>query len=62
MRIISQPVDFLGLNIYRGLCIGAAADGMPEVVPHEPEGYTHFNWPVTPDSMYWRVKMMYERY
>lgn len=62
MRIMSQPLDFLGLNIYKGACIGAGADGRAEVRDVEPDGYTHFNWPITPAALYWIVRMMHERY
>jgi len=62
METISQPIDFLGLNVYRGRCVGAGANGEPETRPLEPAGYTHFNWPITPDVLYWGVKLMHERY
>ncbi|MCM1155212.1 MAG: GH1 family beta-glucosidase [Roseburia sp.] len=63
MELISQPLDFMGQNIYNGYMIRAGADGEPEYVDREP-GYakTAANWPVTPECFYWGVKFLYERY
>ena len=60
--LISQPIDFLGINLYWGRCVGAGADGKPETRPHEPLGYTDFDWPITPEALYWSVTLMHERY
>jgi beta-glucosidase len=62
MDVISQPTDFLGLNIYQGSRVRAGAAG-PEVVP-TPAGFplTAFNWPVTPEALYWGPKFAHERY
>jgi beta-glucosidase len=61
--IIKEPTDFLGLNIYQGARIRAGAGGAPEVVQHPP-GFPHtgFNWPVTPEALYWGPRLAYERY
>ena len=63
MAIISQPTDFLGLNIYQGARVRAGAAGHPEVVP-TPAGFplTAFNWPVTPEALYWGPKFAHQRY
>ncbi len=63
MELIHQPLDFMGENIYNGLCIRRGADGRPEVV-NRPDGFpkTATNWPVTPACFYWGVKFLYERY
>ncbi len=63
MEIISQPVDFYGVNIYdcprvyageNGEAIYAAfAQGFPR---------TNFDWAVTPEALYWGPKFLYERY
>ncbi len=60
MEIISQPVDFYGVNIYESK---AAED---------PYGYaenaylgcprTQMGWPVTPEALYWSPKFLFERY
>ena len=63
LELISAPTDFLGLNIYQGVVIRRGATGRPEVVPHPP-GFpvTGFNWPVTPEALYWGPKFAFERY
>ena len=63
LEVISAPTDFLGLNIYQGSVIRRGATGRPEVVAHPP-GFplTGFNWPVTPEALYWGPKFAFERY
>lgn len=63
MDLISQPLDFMGQNIYNGYMIRANADGEPEFVDR-PAGSpkTAAGWPVTPECLYWGVKFLYERY
>lgn len=63
MELISQPIDFVGQNIYNGYFIRMGADGKPEYVDR-PDGFpkTAVNWPVTPECLYWGVKFIYERY
>jgi beta-glucosidase len=63
LEIIAQPTDFLGLNIYQGAHVRAGAEGRPEVVPIPP-GFpvTAFNWPMTPEALYWGPRLAYERY
>ena len=63
MKIISEPVDFFGSNIYNGRETRMSAAGKPEDAPRAP-GYrrTAFNWAVTPQSLYWGPKFFYERY
>lgn len=63
METISQPLDFCGFNIYQGSGVQAGPQGNPIPVPR-PVGYpkTSFNWPVTPEALYWGPRFMYERY
>jgi beta-glucosidase len=63
MELISQPVDFFGVNIYAGDCIRALPDGSPEAVPW-PDGHpiTAFEWPVVPNAMYHTTRFCHERY
>lgn len=63
MKLISQPIDFYGQNIYNGRCIRMGTDGRPEEV-RRPAGFpkTAPNWPVTPEALYWGPKFLYERY
>lgn len=63
MEIISQPIDFLGQNIYNGRAIGAGEKG--EIIYLQREAgspKTALNWPITPESLYWGPKFLYERY
>lgn len=55
MDIISEKIDFVGLNIYQGRF--AKADMRAAGAPH-----TDLNWNITPDALYWGTKFFYERY
>jgi beta-glucosidase len=63
LEVIAAPTDFLGLNIYQGARIRRGAGGKAEVVP-TPAGFplSAFNWPITPEALYWGPKFAYERY
>ena len=63
MKLISQPIDFYGQNIYNGRCIRMGTDGRPEEV-RRPAGFpkTANNWPETPEALYWVPKFLYERF
>lgn len=63
MELISQPLDFMGQNIYNGYMVRQGAQGEPVFVDR-PAGFpkTASNWPVTPQCLYWGVKFLYERY
>jgi beta-glucosidase len=62
MRLISQPTDFLGLNVYAGNFVRAGHDGRPEVLPFPRQYPTgHLNWlKITPECMYWSVRLASE--
>lgn len=63
LAIISQPIDFYGVNIYSGTRVRAGADGQPEIVPHAPgQPRTMMDWPVTPEALYWGPRLLAERY
>ncbi|MCD6175641.1 MAG: beta-glucosidase [Planctomycetes bacterium] len=71
MEIISQPLDFFGVNTYSG-SYSAAEKSEPAsdiITRHSPTGThpksmgeTAFGWPVTPECLYWGPKFFYERY
>jgi beta-glucosidase len=62
METISQPMDFLGINIYWGDYVRASADG-PVGVPHaQGAPRNSFGWPVTPSALYWGARFCDERY
>lgn len=63
MKLISQPLDFMGENIYNGFAMRAGADGRPEYVNRVPGFPTTGNeWPITPDCFRWGLRFLYERY
>ena len=63
LSIIAAPVDFLGLNNYQGLLVESDGEGGSREVPFG-DGYprTAFNWPITPESLYWGPRFFFERY
>lgn len=63
MKLIAQPLDFMGENIYNGHMVRAGIDGKAEVVERY-EGFptTACDWPITPESLYWGPKFLQERY
>ena len=63
MDIIGQPLDFYGVNIYHGIRIKAGSDGKPQVVSDPVGGpRTAYEWPVSPESLYWGPRFLWERY
>jgi beta-glucosidase len=63
METIGQPLDFYGANIYNGQYVMANEDGKPEPVK-SPDGppLTTMTWEITPESLYWGPRFLYERY
>lgn len=63
MKLISQPIDIYGQNIYNGRCVRMGSNGEPENVRRY-EGFpkTANSWPVTPEALFWGPKFLYERY
>jgi beta-glucosidase len=53
MDVISAPLDFCGQNIYRGEGADARNHGRP---------ITAAKWGITPESLYWGPRFLYERY
>ncbi len=63
MELISQPLDFMGQNIYNGYAIRQGENGEPEFVERQiGTAKTASQWPVTPECLYWGMKFLYERY
>ncbi len=62
MKIINQPLDFIGQNNYNGQCV-KVVDGKVEIVKRK-TGHprTAINWPVTPKSLKWITKHLHRRY
>jgi beta-glucosidase len=63
MKMIHQPLDFYGCNIYSGAAVEADEDGKPRELDF-PSGHPHtqFLWKVAPESVYWVPKFLAERY
>lgn len=63
MKLISQPLDFMGENIYNGIMLEADENGDPVYVDRFP-GFpaTGNQWPVTPECFRFGLRLLYERY
>ena len=63
LETIRQPLDFYGQNIYNGYAVKAGEDGKPVIVKQY-EGFpkTACQWPITPETLKWGAKFLYERY
>lgn len=59
-KIICQKLDFFGNNIYRSKNHSEVGGANPRVYPGLPR--TALKWPITPEVLYWQMKMQYERY
>ena len=65
MAIIRQPLDFFAVNIYQGSQVRPSAEnrfGFETVPGAAGRPSTAFNWPVTPDCLYYGPKFFFERY
>jgi len=63
LKLINQPLDFIGLNIYHGnLVHGAGRNGFTIEQPVNSGKFTFMDWPVTPPALYWGPRFFYERY
>ena len=60
MKTICQPLDFYGVNIYRGDVI--SSDQPEPVLGADGSALTTMNWRITPEALYWGPKFFYERY
>ena len=63
MKIISQPLDFIGQNIYDAAPVKSTVNGAFEQT-NFPTGFskTGIGWSVVPEALYWGTKFLYERY
>ncbi|WP_167956958.1 GH1 family beta-glucosidase [Anaerosporobacter faecicola] len=63
MKLIQQPLDFLGQNIYNGYQVKAGENSPWEFVNRKVGlSKTATNWPVTPECIYWGMKFQNDRY
>jgi beta-glucosidase len=64
-KTICQPLDFFGVNIYQShTVVRDATDPMGYRFKGQPPGFpiTGFNWPVTPEALYYGPRFFAERY
>jgi len=63
METICQPMDFFGANIYTASSFVCGPDGKPQRVAH-PAGVAlnTYEWPVTPEALYWAGRFYHDRY
>jgi len=63
MKIIQQPIDFYGANIFSSVSVRRAADGSAVAV-ELPKGaaYTSYGWRHTPEALYWGPRFLAEHY
>ncbi len=61
LKVIGQPIDFIGMNLYNGTELDPTDDYKPA---NKYAGYprTSLKWPITPPVMYWGPRLVYERY
>lgn len=62
LKIISEPIDFYCQNIYEGYPIQATEDGPKRLANPVQTPVNSLGWSVTPKSVYWGPKFLYERY
>lgn len=62
-KLISQPLDFCGMNLYQGTSVSHDNQGKL-LLGKLPVGHgkTGMGWPITPKAMYWAVRNFYETY
>ena len=62
LKIISEPIDFYCQNIYEGYPVKAVETGYKRMNYPQGSPKNALNWSVTPESLYWGPKFLYERY
>lgn len=60
MKIINQPLDFLGYNCYTTSNFDEWMPNHDPIYPGMPR--TAMGWTITPNALYWAMKFFYERY
>ena len=63
IRLMKQPLDFLGMNNYSGHLVTMGEDGRPVSLPKVPgRPQTDMHWDIMPEAIYWCFRFMCERY
>ena len=61
--IITEPMDFMGMNIYSGHYFDIDENGNFYELDHKPgEATTHIGWYMTYPALYWGIKEVTEQY
>jgi beta-glucosidase len=62
-KIMKQPLDYYGLNLYSGDRVRAGARGAPEILGRDPgHPMTHIRWFTEPDGLEWAPRFLHEKY
>lgn len=63
MKLINQPIDFYGCNIFQAPAVRMSPSGTPEGVGmKQNEPFSLCDWSLDPDALYWGPRFLYERY
>jgi beta-glucosidase len=62
LELMHQPLDFIGLNYYSGEYAKMGDNGPEKLKWPVGKPDTAFDWPITPDGLYWTVRQAWERY
>ncbi len=63
MPLVRQPLDYYGVNIYRGDYVRASSNGSHEILPlRVGTPRSDFGWEITPDVLRWGPQFFHERY
>lgn len=62
LSLISQKLDFCGVNLYAGELFAKSADGVRMIPPVPGAPQSALKWPVQPATLRWVPRFMWERY
>lgn len=62
MKLINQPIDFIGMNIYNGRYVKSGEQGSEVQKLKDGMPRNTIGWPITPEALYWGPYFYYERY
>ena len=63
MALISQPLDFYGVNLYSSQYVRSLGEGKWEFVDFPSDGErNNMGWPVIPEVMYYAIRHFYNKY
>lgn len=62
MKIISAPIDFMGMNYYTRNVYLSDGNGWYEIVAPEPDGLTEMGWEIVPDAFFEMLISLHNNY